>query len=220
MRIYLGEMKVNKLVLYLIIILSTSALCTGNNDSLQITFSPYLNTKYKVGFELNPGLLLYASDKEATVISAGISVFPNNRKTELSIPIIYEYSRTDDWFNGNYFGKSINLEFHYRYYLIGKMGGIYNSVGLKYNYAYLEPEEDPEVEYEYFKKETVSRLGLGFGVGYRIFSDDRLYWGIGIFLGRYIIGRDISDKISVSSMFTRDENLFVTIQLLKFGFAF
>jgi hypothetical protein len=210
----------NKLILYLILILSTSALYSENIDSLQITFSPYLNTKYRIGFELNPGLILYASDKKATVISAGISVFPNNRKTELAVPIIYEYSKDDDWFSGNYFGKSINIEFHYRYYLMGKLGGLYNSVGLKYNYAFLEPEEDPEDYYELSKKESLNRLGLGFGVGYRIFSDNRLYWGIGIFVGRYIFGRDISDKISINSMFTRDENYFATIQLLKFGFAF
>ncbi|MCK9484093.1 MAG: hypothetical protein M0R34_06995 [Candidatus Marinimicrobia bacterium] len=212
-------MKKNRFILYLVLILSIKTLSSEKVDTLQIKFSPYLGSKYKFGVELNPGLILYASDQKATVISTGISIFPKNRKTELTIPIIYEYSKDDDWFNGNYFGKSINIEFHYRYYLIGKLGGIYNGVGLKYNYAYLEPEIDEE-EYEFAKKEIVSRLGLGFGIGYRIFSNERIYWGIGIFIGRYFLGRDISDKISLDSMFSRDENAFVTIQLLKVGYAF
>ena len=209
-------MRKTRLVTCLILILALKALPSENGDSLRIKYSPFLNPKSKIGVELNPGLILYASDKNATVISAGISLFPKNRKTELTMPITYEYSRDEDWFYGDYFGKSINVEFHYRFYLAGKLGGIYNSIGVKYNYAYLEPDEDSE----YAKTEKVSRLGLGFGIGYRLFSDDRLYWGIGIFFGRHLLGRDISDKINIDSMFTRDENLFFTVQLLKTGWAF
>jgi len=209
-------MKKNQVIIGLVLILALNALSAGKEDSSGISYTPYLNPKSKIGVELNPGPILYASDKNATVISAGISLFPKNRKSEITMPVTFESSRDDEWFNGSYFGKSVNVELHYRFYLAGKLGGIYNSVGLKYNYAYLKPDEDSE----YAKKETVSRLGLGFGIGYRLFSDDKLYWGIGIFFGRHLLGRDISDKLNIGSMFTRDENLFFTVQLLKTGWAF
>ncbi|MCD6204787.1 MAG: hypothetical protein J7L22_03900 [Candidatus Marinimicrobia bacterium] len=199
-----------------ICLFSAAGLSLENEDSLYVHYSPYLNPEYHYGVEFNPGLLLYAIDDEATVISAGFSLFPKNRKTELTVPIIFENTKDDQWFGGIYSGTSLNIGLHYRRFLTGKVGGAYTSIGIKYNYAYLRSEDDCETDFT----KIVSRLGAGFGIGYRVFSDERIYWGIGIFLGSYLLGRDISDTINVSSMFTRDEMSIITIQILKVGFAF
>ena len=203
-------------VLFFIFIISTSILSSESGDSLQIKYTPYLNPKYNYGFELNPGLILYALNEEAAVVSAGFSMYPKNRKTEITIPITYEYSKDGSWFGSYKYGQSINLGLHYRRYLTGKVGGIYTSVGLRYNYAYLKTEN----YYEDDKTRIINRLGIGFGAGYRIYSDDRLYWGIGVLIGGYYIGRDISDTMNISTIFTREESAFIKIQLLKVGFAF
>ena len=208
-------MKKIELLLIILIISFINIPTFSNPDSLQTRYTPYLNPKYNFGIELNPGLLLYTKDENATVISAGFSIFPKHRKTELAIPIVLEYSKDDHWFGGNYSGKSVNLDFHYRLYLTGKIGGFYTSLGAKYNYAFLISED----LYQPSEKYTINRLGFGFGVGYRIFSDDRLFWGIGIFVGRYF-GKDISKKVYISSIFTDEDYSFINIQLLKIGYAF
>jgi len=211
-------MKKIELLLVLIIISLITTLSSEIPDSLKIEFAPYLNPKFNFGLEINPGLLLYARGQKATVVSAGFSYFPQNRKSEITIPIVYEYSKDSDWFFEN--GKSVNLELHYRKFLMGKVGGIYSDIGIKYNYAYSEPSDDYE-NIEPDEPKSMRRLGLGFGMGYRIFSDDRFYLGIGVFLGSYFLGRDIDNSTGISSsLFTSDERSFFTIQLLKIGYAF
>jgi len=204
-------------VLFSIFILSTNILSSESVDSLQTKYTPYLNPKYNYGFELNPGLILYALGEENVVISTGFSMYPKNRKTEIAIPLTYEYSKDGSWFGSYKYGQSVNLGLDYRHYLTGKIGGIYTSVGLRYNYAYLKVED-------YYlqdnKTRIVNRLGIGFGAGYRIYSDDRLYWGIGVLIGGFYLGRGISDTRNISTIFTREESAFITIQLLKVGFAF
>jgi hypothetical protein len=213
------KMKKTGLVFVLIIISSITTLSSEIPDSLKIEFSPYLNPKYHFGVELNPGLILYARGQKSTVVSAGFSYFPKNRKSELTIPIVYEYSKNGKWFHYD-FGKSINLELHYRKFLPGKVGGIYSDMGIKYNYAYSKPSNDYEYS-EPIEPKSMRRLGLGCGVGYRIFSDDRFYWGIGIFIGSYFLGQDIDNNTGISSIFfTSDERSFLTFQLLKVGYAF
>jgi len=200
----------------LAIISSINLLSSEIPDSLKIRYAPYLNPKYNLGLELNPGLILYARGQKATVVSTGFSYFLKNRKSEITIPIVYEYSKNGDWFHYNY-GKSVNLELHYRKFLMGKIGGIYSDIGIKYNYAYSEPSDD----HENSESKLMRRLGLGCGMGYRIFSDDRFYLGIGVFLGSYLLGEDIDNSTGLSSfLFTSDERSFFTIQLLKIGYAF
>jgi hypothetical protein len=208
-------MKKIELVLVLIIISLINTLSAEIPDSLHVRFAPYLNPKYRFGFELNPGLLLYARGQKATVVSAGFSYFSKNRKSEITIPIVYEYSKDGDWFHYD-FGKSINLELHYRKFLMGKVGGLYSDMGIKYNYASFKTDDDYADNEIY----TISRLGFGFGIGYRVFSDDRLYWGVGIFLGSYYLGRDVGNKTNTASFFTSDGPSFFTFQLLKVGYAF
>jgi hypothetical protein len=68
-------------------------------------------------------------------------------------------------------------------------------------------------------KGNESKLGIGVGLGYRIFSYRGLYWGTSISFGRYLIGKN--NKFSGGFLTYDDDNQYILdIELLKFGWAF
>jgi len=69
------------------------------------------------------------------------------------------------------------------------------------------------------KKGVANKLGIGFGMGYRIFSYKGLYWGVSASLGRYFIGEN--DMFQSSSYFADDDSeMIFDFEFLKFGWTF
>lgn len=169
--------------------------------------------------EYNPGFALWiAAEKRATVISAGFSWFQPDRAAEYYIPVFFESTNHTELFNQSYTGSALTIDLRYRKYLIGKIGGIYNSIGLSYHHLNLSYASDSDnVAFpEHF---TGNRVGFGVGVGYRAFSDNNLNWTIGLFLGRHFYLEKDHHTLAKEPIFETDGGGILRIQLMKFGFA-
>ena len=69
------------------------------------------------------------------------------------------------------------------------------------------------------EKESVFKVGLGIGIGYRIFSYKGIYWGTSLNVGRYLIGKNehfYSGFLDIND----DATMILDIEFLKFGWAF
>src|SRR5690606_35255646 len=129
----------------------------------------------------NPLYILFIDDGFG--ISGTISNFGLNRSAELAFPVLYESSED----NGG--SKVFNLDAHYRHFLGGRQRGFYLSGFARYQYA----------DYRTFQifgegeRRTLSRSGIGFGIGSRIFSASGFYWGWSFSMGRFLAGRQPAD---------------------------
>jgi hypothetical protein len=165
------------------------------------------------GVEINPIYLLFVD--KGIGLTAGVSNFSWTRKAEIAFPIIYE--KQDDLGGGS----ALTIDAHYRRFLSGRQRGFYISGFGRYQHANYRsisycvidggcPEEE----------KTLDRGGVGFGIGYRIFSRMGLYWGTSLSLGRYIVGGKVEDNElpNVPSLWFKD--VIFDVELLKIGFAF
>jgi len=162
------------------------------------------------GVELDPLYLLFF-DKGGG-FSGTISNFSLNRSAEVAFPFTYEGNSDDQG------SHAFNIDAQYRYFLSGRQKGFYIS-GLTrfqtasyHNIIFLDSTDGG--------RKTLNRLGIGFGIGYRIFSRAGWYWGWNLSLGRYIVGDKVggSDLPSLPSLWMKD--LILDVELLKIGFAF
>jgi hypothetical protein len=74
-------------------------------------------------------------------------------------------------------------------------------------------------------KRTEHKLGIGFGIGWRSFSQRGFYWAFSFSVGRYFIGdENILHNGATSLLFleeaSNDHDIFYDLEFLKFGFAF
>ena len=117
----------------------------------------------------------------------------------------------------------LTIDFHYRCFLGNTQNGFYLSGFLRYaslerylgnnNLFYFGEEE------EFNTKETEHKIGIGVGIGYRIFSYKGFYWGTSISFGRYIIG-DSDNFYGNFLSWEEDLKQISDVELLKFGYAF
>lgn len=173
----------------------------------QQKMEPLHNKKF--GIEINIARLLY--NEKYHTFSGSVSLFDINRDAEIALPFYYlNSSRT-------YKFKQFTIDLHYRQFVENTQNGIYISafIRLAQLSGYLEPPafENPSTQSD----ET--KIGFGFGVGYRVFSYKGLYWGTSFSLGRFAIGKSDIFYDSKNS-FGDDASLIMDFELLKFGYAF
>ncbi|MBI9031787.1 hypothetical protein JEZ13_07295 [bacterium] len=168
----------------------------------------------KYGIEANFFRLLLLKN---TSFSGTFSLFDINRDAELAFPIYYFKPEEE------FFTEIFTLDCHYRYFLRNTQNGFYISAFARY--AKFDGWVDNwDNEYsdkgDYYKKKTISDIGIGVGVGYRIFSYKGLYWGTSVSFGRYIGGNKIEElEFDNNDLFIPIDQI-VNIEFLKFGWAF
>ncbi|MDQ7015190.1 MAG: hypothetical protein Q9N68_02320 [Gammaproteobacteria bacterium] len=183
--------------------------------------SPFANKTY--GIEFNVARFLVA-EPGSVVLSGGFSLFQPAEKVELAFPI---FLSSNEGSNSDLFNLA-TVDLHYRRFLGDSMKGFYLSgfTRLAYldgirsdniDYAALGPNQLPPE----FVRERGSevKLGVGVGIGYRIFSSSNYYWGASLSMGRYLVGKN-DQFASVLDPFDDDGQVIIDAEILKFGYAF
>ncbi len=202
-------------------------LDTGEKQSAVIVNQP-LGDKTQ-GIEFNFIRLLGWGGSERT-ISGTYSRFYTDKNVEIAFPFMY--SAADQKYYNEGSGstsqlRSLTLDAHYRMFLGHSLNGFYLSAFTRA--AYLSGQEgDRGYYYGYslnpettHKNGSEFKLGIGAGIGYRIFSTKNTYWGCSLSVGKYLLGE--SDKFSSAegvSADIDDAEFILDVELLKFGYAF
>jgi len=163
---------------------------------------PLIGKRY--GVELNfIRFLLFGSDTDGInhTLSGGVSLFYHEKNVELSFPFLY----SDPDYGEESHRRKFTLDFQYRKYLGNTLNKFYLAGVLRYAYS-------KHFGYDYVEG-TENALGLGFGMGYRIYSYKGLYWGTNILVGRYFVGK-------MNSWIGSKSDLLLSVSLFKFGYAF
>lgn len=165
----------------------------------------------KFGIEVNLLRLLFVD--KATTFSGSFSLFNVNRNAEIAFPFYYQNPKESDDL------ESFTLDCHFRYFLNDKQNGFYLSAFSRYAHleGYLGDNDLFNQSSNVISSEN--KLGLGIGIGYRIFSKHGLYWGTSLSVGRYIVGENnkfTGDFLSIDD----DSELILDFEFLKFGWAF
>jgi len=211
-----------QLLIVLVLISSNFAVAqTSQPDSTEKLYAPYLRPEYHFSIEYNPGFTLWAlSESKTTVISAGASWFPENKNIEIIMPIFIETTNKTQWFEWDYTGTALTVDLRYRKYILGKTGGLYISMGTSWHHLNLTKSDNYYDPYdsmpEHFK---ANRYGIGFGAGYRAFSDANINWTIGIFVGSYFIDDHKDNPLLGLAWMQSKEGGIIRVQLLKLGYA-
>ena len=193
----------------------------------------------RFGVEFNiPRLLTY--NKAWRSLSGSFSYFNHHNNTEIAFPwLVAKYGSDDDSAANNHNTIDVNdslttksIDMHYRKFYDNQLNGFYMSAfarvahfdGYVYTHNNSLPAPSSEIDkpsYQRSSKEFKKlRFGLGIGLGYRIFSQNkRLYWGAGMILGRYIDDTDY-DLVNDGGFFAENTPIIVDAELLKFGYAF
>ena len=195
----------------ILVIISVSMIYANiSNDSLAVLIKDgnvkILNeVKYKdpligkaLGIEINPLYSMIFSDEKFS-ISGTVSFFPKGQNAEVAFPFSKK-TITDGFFqitDGE--ATTYNLDGQYRYFLGEHRKGTYVMGGLRYSN---HDEQNSFISLSYKK------LGISFGVGYRIFALNGLYWGCSIYYGRYYLGSDDGPS------------QFMNLEFFKFGKTF
>ncbi len=166
----------------------------------------------KIGVEFNPAYLLLGSADEQLILSGGFSLFQADRGAELAFPIFFRNANKNDL-------TTLTIDSHYRRFLGRHQNGFYLSGSARYKYAHGREDTDQIPFFDFSQpgeKITLHKFGVGFGIGYRNFSRNRIYWGTSLTVGRYFTG---TDKVLA------DDDIFggksyLDIEFLKFGIAF
>lgn len=168
----------------------------------------------KFGVEFNIARLLMAD--QVNSLSGGFSLFGVDRHAEIAFPIYAQFATSSQEFS------EFSVDCHYRYFLGEMQNGFYLS-GFSRLVNLSGKLGDNNLIYgnnsTNLGNGNETKLGLGIGLGYRIFSKKGLYWGTSVSLGRYIIGKN--DRF-VGSYFTLDDDspMIFDVEMLKFGWAF
>ncbi len=176
---------------------------------IQADSLPLQGKKYGVEFNI-PRLLTYSESWKST--SGTFSYFNQEDHVEIALPwhAAFYTDRVEEVDEEHY--DVYNLDIHYRKFLGEAMDGFYLSGFARLSYL------NGLLEYEDRYKKT-TKLGLGVGLGYRVFpKTQRYYWGVGLVVGRYITGEnEIYREVGFS---IEDAPFIIDIEFLKFGYAF
>ena len=192
----------------------------------------------KFGVEFNiPRVLSYS--KAWKSLSGSFSYFNHRNSTEIAFPwLIAKYGSDDTDASAPSYNDANNslinksLDMHYRKFFDNELNGFYFSVFTRLShfdgsvYAGQSSSTNPSsnldkpIYYRTTKKLKKLRIGLGVGLGYRLFpKNKRLYWGAGIILGRYIDDTEY-DFVNNGGAVTENTPIIIDAELLKFGYAF
>ena len=168
----------------------------GKNEILEEVkyFDPLIDKRG--GIEINPlYTLLYSED--GLSFSGTISIFPKNKNIEIAIPLAYKSDALDA------LQAKFRMDIQYRYFLGKHRKGIYIMSGFRH------ATFDDEDLWLDSQEKGYNRQGITFGVGYRIFAKNGIYWGASFYAGKYISGEERIDN-----------DQFMNIEFFKFGHTF
>ncbi len=194
-----------------------------------ITDDPLKGRKFGVEFNI-PRLLVF---KDERALSGGFSIFDHKRNVEYAFPIFYQNTSDDNYWSENGGRNSslrvTTLDFHYRAFLGDRLNGFYmsaftrlahlkGSIACDYSSMPASPPEKSSPDNFVCDSAAGSetKLGVGVGIGFRIFSSKRIYWGASLSAGRYITG----EKHNFEQNSMDDEAPIIDVEFLKFGWAF
>jgi len=184
---------------------------------------PLQDKKYGVEFNFFR-LLFFGSDTNMLnhTLSGTFSLFYPKKKIEIAFPFFYS-DPVNKW-DAEYIDdknslRQITLDCHYRKFLGNSLNKFYISGFVRYanlkGYEgswFDDKDSEPVVS-------TENKIGIGIGVGYRIFSYSGFYWGTSISLGRYIIGEN-GKFYGDFFWYDNDNEIIFNFEFLKFGYAF
>jgi hypothetical protein len=166
---------------------------------------------------VNPFLLLTLGEK-TLIQRGGFSYFGLRKSTELAFPV--HFMRADDTY------REAFADVHWREYFSGVKRGFYYEAlarvawyrGRNENYNY-NPETGEESR-TYEPWQSGVRFGIGFGIGYRFFAKNGLYWGTSLALGRYFTPKANITTDDTMWIPTQTRKYFSYAELFKIGKAF
>lgn len=178
------------------------------------------------GIEFN-ALRLLMWEGENKSLSGTYSRFYTEQNVEIALPFMYSEGEQDLYYSYPIESAplthssdlmSITLDAHYRKYLGHTLDGFYLSGFTRAAHLSGLRNGTPS---DGSRSGSETKLGLGVGVGYRIFSDSGLYWGMSLSVGRYLIGDSnvFVESESVSADLD-DEEVIFDVEFFKFGYAF
>jgi len=163
----------------------------------------------KWGVEVSPFGLLFLDQGGA--LSGTVSNFSWDRSAEIAFPFYYAADAES-------YGTTVfNLDAQYRRFLSDRQRGFYISGFTRFQHGSYQSSN----YYTYTdERRTINRLGIGAGIGGRIFSRSGFYWGWNISYGRFLVGDKIRGSGMPDSFFMLTEDLILDVELVKIGFAF
>ena len=165
----------------------------------------------KFGIEFNPaGFLLSTTSDEGFTITGSLSLFSVSESAEIAFPIYYKVGKEDF--------KLFHLDSHYRLFTGKHRNGFYLSSGIRF--TQLRGREGYSFLWENYNVSneitSVTKVGLIFGIGYRIFGRNGWYWGTSLFAGRYFT----DTEYSIVGAGNVDSKAIIDMELLKIGKTF
>ncbi len=162
------------------------------------------------GVEVDPVTPLFIQGKTLLLFGT-VSNFSLQRTAEIAFPLSYQHFGTDG-------GQTVvSVDADYRYFLSGVQRGFYVSAFARYEMEHYKSYSFDTLDNVVRKNNVANRLGIGFGIGDRIFSRAGWYWGWSLYIGRFLTGNDNS----AGNSFDDDVgSVIFDAELLKIGFAF
>ncbi len=192
-----------------------------------------LSAKGGFGVEINIPRLLTIHD-EWQSFSGGFSYFDNSNNVEYAFPIYYHKEAVKGYSDGKdeeSFTRFISFDFHYRKFLHKKTEGLYLEGFTRVadisgkTPIYGEQVGNMPKPMIGWKDDSVTRIGLGVGVGarsfYNVWGHD-MYFGVSLLVGRYLSGSNknfYTQNMSPISIESSSDN-FVDVEFLKIGYLF
>lgn len=174
------------------------------------------------GVEFNFIRLLFW-DEDFKSLSGGYSYFDTVRNLELAIPVFVGYGLLDTPYGSVDVDQeemySATLDFHVRKFLGDELRGMYLSVFSRAAYLSGIVEESYYTPYLPIREDEW-KLGIGIGLGYRVFSRNHFYWGWSINLGTYLLGDSNKYLRASGSVDLDDESDILSVEFFKFGYRF
>ena len=207
-----------------------------NRNNETVKYNPLADKKW--GVEVNLFRLLVSDENLKHSFSGGVSLFNIDRHAEITFQIYYSYSIFSYWcctkeFNFNEIPvQQLILDSHYRRFLGRTQKGFFISGFIRYANLGGIKEEDVYNYWNNIGEEpkflTENKLGIGFGIGYRLFLKNGFYWGVSLNIGRYFIGKDNIfyhkwyDPVGPEELLhpTNDIGIIFSFEIFKIGWAF
>ncbi|GJQ61595.1 MAG: hypothetical protein SCALA702_06480 [Melioribacteraceae bacterium] len=187
-------------------------------DSNKSLTADYL---YDFALEFSPASILVGTASDALTLSAGYLNYSLDRNAEIAVPfMLYTQlggQNDDHTFIVDLCYRKFVTEYQRGFYInaafrianFSHNRDVYYTVPLSYDWHYRS------------ESENITKIGLAFGIGYRLISRKGFVWGVSLSVGRYF--NDL-DKHSYSTDETFpvyvSDKLYLDIELLKIGYAF
>ena len=165
----------------------------------------------KYGIEFNPAsFLLSTISDEGFILTGNFSLFSISKSAEIAFPMYFKKGDEDL--------AVFHIDSHYRNFLGKHRNGFYISTGLRF--TLLKGREGKSfLGYTWDEADditSISKVGLIFGIGYRIFGRNGLYWGTSLFCGRYFT----DNETRIIGAGAADDKFIIDMELLKIGRLF